>query len=69
MRKYRRKGAGGEIALRLFALYPGRWEVRQMAGNVNAQAFWRRTIAAWTDGRYDETTPPRGGVMQRFVSG
>ncbi len=69
MRKYRRRGVGGEIARRLFALYPGRWEVRQMAGNVSAQAFWRRTIAAWTDGRYDEATPPRGGVMQRFVSG
>lgn len=69
MRKYRRKGVGGEIARRLFARFPGRWEVREMAGNVNAQAFWRRTIDAWTDGAYTESERARGGVMQRFVSG
>lgn len=68
MRKYRRKGVGGEIARRLFARFPGRWEVREMAGNVNAQAFWRRTIDAWTHGAYEESARARGGVMQRFVS-
>ena len=69
MRKYRRRGVGGEIARRLFARFPGRWEVREMAGNVIAQAFWRRTIAAWTHDAYTESPRAQGGVMQRFVSG
>ena len=70
MRKYRRRGVGGEIARRLFARFPGRWEVRVMAGNVKAQAFWRRTIDAWTHGAYVESVRADGrGVKQRFVSG
>ncbi|MGZ3424438.1 MAG: GNAT family N-acetyltransferase [Polyangiales bacterium] len=47
LRKHRRAGVGMEAAHRIFALHPGRWEVRQRSENVAATAFWRRAIGAW----------------------
>ena len=54
-RKYRRKGAGAEVATAMFRLYRGRWEVREMPTNVGAQAFWRRIIGEFTGGAYEES--------------
>jgi predicted acetyltransferase len=54
MRKYRRRGAGSETARRMFDLFPGRWEVSEMAANLPAQAFWRKVIGAYTSGRFEE---------------
>lgn len=54
MRKYRRHGVGGQAARRLFDMFPGRWEVRQEAANVAAQAFWRDAIGRYTGGEYEE---------------
>ena len=55
MRKFRRKGVGREMATRLFTMFPGRWEVREVAENANAQAFWRAVIGGYTGGAYEET--------------
>jgi len=54
MRKYRRQGVGRTVATRLFELFPGRWEVREMRQNVAAHAFWRNVIGRYTGGRYEE---------------
>lgn len=54
MRKYRRRGVGREVATRLFDLFPGRWEVRQIAANTPAQSFWREVIGEYTGGRFEE---------------
>jgi predicted acetyltransferase len=54
MRKYRRSGVGTAAAIRAFDLYPRKWEVRQTASNVAATAFWRKTIAAYMGGRFQE---------------
>lgn len=54
MRRYRRKGVGTLAAARAFDLYPRRWEVRQIMSNVAATAFWRRAIAAYTGGTFEE---------------
>jgi len=54
MRKYRRCRVGSEAARRAFDRFPGRWEVREMAANRPAQAFWRRVIGEYTGGRFDE---------------
>ena len=54
MRKYRRRAVGSEAAHRTFDRFVGRWEVREMAANLPAQAFWRRVIAAHTAGRFEE---------------
>ena len=71
-RQHRRKGIGRLAAVRLFDRFPGRWEVREMPANKPAQAFWRRTIAAYTGGVFTETQEVfadydnREFVVQRF---
>ena len=51
----------------MFDKFRGKWEVTQITRNVEAQAFWRRVIATYTGGRYEERPRPDGkGVMQRF---
>jgi predicted acetyltransferase len=54
MRKYRRSGAGEAMARTIFDRFPGRWEVREIANNLPAQAFWRRIIGRYTGGKFDE---------------
>lgn len=43
-RKHRRHGVGRDAARRIFALYPGRWEVAVAQRNAAAQVFWPRAI-------------------------
>src|SRR5262249_4483517 len=70
LRPPRRRGVGTEVARRVFDRYPGKWEVTQLARNVDAQAFWRRVIGEYTGGRYDERPRPHGrGVMQHLDNG
>lgn len=52
LRRYRRLGVGGQAAMQAFARFPRRWEVRE--GVSNAVAFWRRTIATSTSGKFAE---------------
>lgn len=54
MRKYRRRGVGTRAATAVFDMFPGRWEVDQLASNVEAQAFWRGVIGRYTSGRFDD---------------
>jgi predicted acetyltransferase len=54
MRKHRRSGLGRYMAHTIFDRLGGAWEVREMANNAPAQAFWRRIIGEYTDGRYSE---------------
>jgi predicted acetyltransferase len=69
LRRYRRRGVGGAAATAAFRLFRRRWEVRQIAANSAATAFWRRTIADFTGGRYAETFVDDSrwrGHVQRF---
>jgi predicted acetyltransferase len=54
MRKYRRSGVGEAMARAIFDRFPGRWEVRELAANLPAQAFWRTIIGRYTGGRFEE---------------
>jgi predicted acetyltransferase len=54
MRKHRRKGVGQAAAYAAFDRFAGPWEVRQRDENVAATAFWRRVIARYTDGKFQE---------------
>ncbi len=54
MRKYRRTGVGNFVARSLFDRLPGTWEVAQISPNTAAQSFWRKVIAEYTDGNFDE---------------
>jgi predicted acetyltransferase len=62
MRKYRRTGVGREAARRVFARFPGAWQVRQVHGNDAATAFWRAVVPSG----YEESVIENGPV-QRFT--
>ena len=71
LRRYRRAGVGRRFACQLFDRFPGRWEVRELPLNTAAQSFWRRIIADYTAGEFEDTTeyfPAYGReyVVQRF---
>jgi predicted acetyltransferase len=54
VRRHRRRGVGMAAAAAAFTALRGPWEVRQRDENPAATAFWRRAIAAYTGGRYQE---------------
>ena len=71
LKKHRRRGVGRSLAFKVFEQLPGRWEVGQMANNIAAQAFWRRIIAQFSDGRFQEHQLTEGwwqGIVQMFES-
>jgi predicted acetyltransferase len=72
MRRYRRHGVGERVARWLFDRFRGPWEVRQRSENPAATAFWRRSIARYTGGRFEEVVLDDErwhGPVQRFDSG
>jgi predicted acetyltransferase len=70
LRRYRRRGVGEGAARALFGRFPGPWEVRQLAANAGATAFWRSVIGRYTGGRFEELGPAVAGrgPVQRFSS-
>ena len=54
LRKYRRQGVGRKVAGWVFDQHPGKWEVCELDCNPPAQAFWRKVIAEYTGGNYQE---------------
>lgn len=54
LKKYRRKGIGKAIAIRVFNLHKGKWEVYQKDSNKPAQIFWSNVIAKYTNGQFKE---------------
>jgi predicted acetyltransferase len=72
LRRHRCAGVGARAATLLFDAFPGRWEVREEAGNAAAQAFWRKVIERYTGGRFEETILDDArwhGPVQRFERG
>lgn len=67
MKKYRRVGLGKKIATRVFDMHKGQWEVFQILSNQPAQAFWRKVINEYTEGKFEERTE-NGRRIQDFVS-
>lgn len=61
LRKYRRGGVGVRAARSLFATFPGDWQVRQVAANAAAVAFWHYAIPVAFREAADEK-----GFVQRF---
>lgn len=55
LRKYRRQGVGRQAAIQVFERLPARWEVRVIAQNLPARDFWRRVLAGYTNGKFQET--------------
>lgn len=69
MKKYRGLGLGKKMAVNVFDQFPGKWQVTQFEKNVPAQRFWRKVIAEYTGGQFQEKTIENGVIMQEFESG
>jgi predicted acetyltransferase len=54
MKKYRGMGIGKQAAIKAFSLFPGSWEVFQIANHNEALKFWRKVISAYTHGEFQE---------------
>jgi predicted acetyltransferase len=67
MKKYRRRGIGRSVAMQVFDLHKGEWEVYQKENNKPAQVFWNRIISEYTNGKFQERLE-RGRRIQRFQS-
>lgn len=53
MRKYRRKGVGTQVATRILDMFPGQWEVSQVADNIPSTKFWKKVLDEYTNGKYE----------------
>lgn len=71
MPSHRRLHYGEYFAHYLFALYPGKWEVRQLAELHSAHSFWRRVIHSYIGDAFDDheySCIEWTGFVQRFTT-
>ena len=65
----RRRLGIGEVAVQLIlSRFAGRWEITEYLRNAGAVSFWRRVVATYTSGGYQERIV-NGEVRQVFESG
>lgn len=64
MRKYRGRGVAEHAAHCLFAMFPGEWQVRELAAKERATAFWRRAIPV----PFTEDTNAKGPVQHFHIA-
>ena len=55
LRRYRELGIGRQVAVHIFDLFRGRWEIHRSEANIVGQQFWRGVIGSYTEGNYTET--------------
>ena len=67
-RPWRRRGIGAQAVRLLFDRFDGQWLISEHVRNTAAVKFWRRVVAAYTQGRYQERIV-NGEVQQHFESG
>jgi predicted acetyltransferase len=66
-RTRRRLGIGRTAVQLILSRFAGRWEITEYLRNTEAVSFWRRVVAAYTKGRYQERIS-NGEVHQVFDS-
>ncbi len=65
----RRRLGIGQVAVQLIlSRFAGRWEITEHVRNAGAVSFWRRVVAGYTRGNYQERVI-NGEVRQVFESG
>jgi predicted acetyltransferase len=67
MRTRRRLGIGQTAVQLILSRFAGRWEINEYLRNVAAVSFWRRVVASYTRGSYQERIV-NGEVRQVFDS-
>lgn len=66
-RRHRRRGIGALAVQIILSRFAGRWEINEYLRNTAAVAFWRRVVAGYTRGNYQERIV-NGEVRQVFDS-
>jgi predicted acetyltransferase len=66
-RSQRRLGVGATAVQLILSRFAGRWEITEYLRNTEAVKFWRRVVAAYTHGAYQERIV-NGEVRQVFDS-
>ncbi|WP_043932687.1 GNAT family N-acetyltransferase [Bacillus sp. EB01] len=66
IRKYTGRGYGKVAAHKLFEEFRGPWRITQIHENKPAQAFWRKVIGSYTNGKYKEFTNEKNKLIQEF---
>ena len=51
---YRRKKIGKQVAITIFDMYLGNWEVEPIKNSIQAYKFWQNTIKEYTNNNYEE---------------
>lgn len=51
---FRNSSTGMHFAHRLWKMFPGEWEIKQIAGANGASEFWRKSIRAFGQIEYEE---------------
>lgn len=67
LKKYRREGIGKAIAIKIFDLHRGHWEVSQRNSNKPAQKFWSKVISEYTKEQFKERCED-GKRIQNFIN-
>lgn len=67
-RAYRRRGVGHSAVRLVLDRFDGTWEIIEYLRNPAAVSFWRKVIALYTAGNYEERVV-NGEVRQTFRSG
>jgi predicted acetyltransferase len=67
-RASRRLGIGETAVQLILSRFAGRWEITEYLRNPGAVSFWRRVVATYTRGSYQERIV-NGEVRQVFESG
>lgn len=52
MQRYRGKGIGKHVAMKIFDMHKGGWEIAQWSKNVPAQKFWKSVVNEYTKGNF-----------------
>ena len=68
LRTRRRLGIGQTAVQLILSRFDGRWEISEYLRNAAAVSFWRRVVAGYTRGTYQERIV-NGEVHQVFDSG
>jgi predicted acetyltransferase len=63
----RKNKYGDSLAAKIFEIYPGKWQVRQIEGANAAKSFWRSVINKFTQNNYEEESvnDPEWGMITR----
>jgi predicted acetyltransferase len=67
-RPHRRRGVGRSAVRLILDRFAGTWEIIEYLRNPGAVTFWRKVIATYTGGNYEERVV-NGEVRQTFTAG